>query len=305
MKMFNGRITAFASVAAILASVAAMPVSAVNVNAYSVSYETLTSAITTDNGNTIPAGAVGVTVSIEENTGFDGNTLVLEVANGYQAYTDNDDMLILQNGNVLANALISGSVSENGEKICIATAAANTCSADGELFTFYMTATTRNYTPNFVSVESTDEVTVDLATMSNTNSDNGISTCSWFGEDLEWCEKWYYCAGDANDDSINEENKIINAIDAALILQVCENVENHKLIVTEIDDAAKSWRQYFPSERIAECPDANIDGEITSQDASDVLTYSSIDGAGKLDQYNGLVGLVRQDYFIPDDDNDN
>ena len=34
MKMFNRRITAFASVAAILTSVVTMPVSAVNVNAY-------------------------------------------------------------------------------------------------------------------------------------------------------------------------------------------------------------------------------------------------------------------------------
>lgn len=293
MKMFNGRITAFASVAAILASVAAMPVSAVNVNAYSVSYETLTSAITTDNGNTIPAGAVGVTVSIEENTGFDGNTLVLEVANGYQAYTDNDDMLILQNGNVLANALISGSVSENGEKICIATAAANTCSADGELFTFYMTATTRNYTPNFVSVESTDEVTVDLATMSNTNSDNGISTCSWLDTETEWYENWFYCAGDANDDTVNANNKIINAIDASLILQACEIAPNHELLVSDLNDAG-NWNQYFPS-RMPECADANGNTVITIQDASDVLNYSSFIGAGHTDEeYSGYVGTVCQ-----------
>lgn len=73
MKKFNKRAMSIASVAAILASIVAMPVSAAGINAYSVSYETLTTAITTEDGSTVPAGAVAVTMSIENNTGFNAN----------------------------------------------------------------------------------------------------------------------------------------------------------------------------------------------------------------------------------------
>lgn len=53
MKKFNKRAMSIASVAAILASIVAMPVSAAGINAYSVSYERLTTAITPEDGSVV------------------------------------------------------------------------------------------------------------------------------------------------------------------------------------------------------------------------------------------------------------
>ncbi|MGN0631757.1 MAG: hypothetical protein ACI4JN_10560 [Ruminococcus sp.] len=61
-----------ASVLAItsVTSVAGVMANAEETNAVSVSCETLTSAITADDGTVIPAGTVAVEVAINNNTGF-------------------------------------------------------------------------------------------------------------------------------------------------------------------------------------------------------------------------------------------
>ncbi len=56
--MKTSKFVGLASALTMLASLAAMPASVAHINAYSVSYETLTEAIETDAGVTVPAGAV-------------------------------------------------------------------------------------------------------------------------------------------------------------------------------------------------------------------------------------------------------
>ena len=76
MKTFK-KITSMITALTMLSAMTVLPTSAVQTTEYTVSYDTLTQAIQTEDGSTVPAGSVAVTVSVSGNIGFDANTSTL------------------------------------------------------------------------------------------------------------------------------------------------------------------------------------------------------------------------------------
>lgn len=273
MKKFSKRAVSLASVAVILASIVAMPVSAAGINAYSVSYETLTTAITTEDGNTVPAGAVAVTMSIENNTGFNANTLTLDIDEGYHVVTDANGKPVLEKGTVLAGAMTSAAVSADDSTVCVTAASGSTMSADGGIFTVYFT-TEAAETEGFASVGSMD---ANIAT----GEINIVSTSA-----ID-----YYYAGDTNsEEATTVNNRIIppvDAVDAANIMVACSEYRS------DFDVVAMNWSvlYYFNEAKHYAAPDANCDKVIDNVDAAEILDYAADVGAGNIENYNGKIGM--------------
>lgn len=254
-----------ASVAAILASFAAMPASAVESNVYSISYETLTAAVTTADGDVVPAGSVAVTVSIDENTGFTSNTLTLDVA-GADVLADTEGKPIVQNGTVLAGALTGSAVV--GDAVCVTTASADACSADGALFTIFLAAGSE---ADEVSIaESAENSATSLASVPAPISVNDYVVD-------------YYTVGDA------DGSEVADATDASLILLAIK--EYGSSMTVEYVAANKSTT--FPNAETADAPDANEDGRIASADAQDILDYAALVGAENEIPEGMVVGAPR------------
>ena len=269
------------SAAAILASIAAMPVSAAGINAYSVSYETLTSAITTDDGSTVPAGAVAVTMSIDNNTGFNANTLTLDIDEGYSVLTNNDGKPIVDKGAVLANAMTSAAVSDDEATLCVVSASAMTSNVDGALFTVYFTADSATTATSFVSIEDTDaEIATGEISMAS------VATTSTIG---------YYFIGDTNNETLadNNGNPPVDAVDASNIMIKVSEYGN------SFNTAALGWAivdNYFDEAAHYDAPDADESKYIDNKDATLILNYSAAIGAGK--EYEGEEDIGMQIYFI-------
>lgn len=266
MKVRNGKAMAIASVAAILASVAAMPTSAAELNKYTAAYETLTSSITTDDGNVIPAGSVAVTLSIGGNTGFDSNTVTLGISDGYTVLTDSTGKPIVQKEALLTDSLASAAVSADGSTVCVASAAGSTCEENGELFTVYATVDADNPNAGFVTVNSVEAECIDEITFTNQSADAEPLT-------IIRNSKIYYYGGDANND-----NKV-NSIDAALIRNVLSKTPTGELYVPTIK-ADDSYLDYFETVVFAEQPDADGNNYINDDDASVILEYAACAGVG-------------------------
>ena len=262
-----------ASVAAMLASLAATPVSAAHINAYSVSYETLTEAIETANGETIPAGTIAVTMSVNGNTGFNANTLTLHVKDGYTVVTDQQGEPVVEKGSILEDAMIGKAV--NGNAVGVTMALAESTTENGDLFTVYFTANANaSADVKFVQLEQPEIAVESVASL----KDGGIGTNSVIvGSAL------YFYGGDCNNDNI------INAVDASLILQAMKKTDYKDLNINTTNFIAN----YFPSVVKENQPDANGDGYITHRDKDNdeyiseqesdsqtILTYAAYQGVG-------------------------
>lgn len=281
MKKLNKRAISIASVTAILASIAAMPVSAENLNSYSVSYETLTAAITMDDGNSVPAGAIAVTMSIDGNSGFNSNTFALEVIEGYEVVTTSEGTPFVQKGSVLSDAMAVGAVNEN--KICVATASGTEINCDGDLFTVYL-----------VSENASVQID-DLASI--VPPEQPVSTAS------TWAIARTY-VGDLNKDSL------INATDAAEILGAISRNNGNPILYAflerevdeKVEDEETQFDYLFPNAyapRNANCIDdptcadilesTGVDTRvIDNADSQEILTYSATIGSGG--GYEGMIG---------------
>lgn len=274
------------SAAAILASIAAMPVSAAGINAYSVSYETLTSAITTDDGSTVPAGAVAVTMSIDNNTGFNANTLTLDIDEGYSVLTNNDGKPIVDKGAVLANAMTSAAVSDDEATLCVVSASAMTSNVDGALFTVYFTADSATTATSFVSIEDTDaEIATGEISMVSSTTVVPTSTATTVFDT--------YIIGDTNNEELvrNEDNEVmyapVDSVDAANILMLLAEYGR------DFDVVGMNWDivdGYFEEASHYSAPDADQSKYIDNVDAADILDYSSMVGAGSVANYTGSIG---------------
>ena len=283
------------SAVAMLASLAATPVSAARINAYSVSYETLTEAIETDNGETVPAGAIAVTMSVNGNTGFNANTVTLDVKEGYTVLTDEEDEPIIEKGSVLDNALIGKAV--NGNVVSVTMALAESTTKNGDLFTIYCT-TNASAEVNFVQVEQLQhEVAVESAASLRGGA---------IGADSVIIPP-YICfyGGDC------DNNNVVNAIDASLVLQAMAKSDYQDLDVKVYD-----YLEYFPSTIIAKQSDANGDGKIThpnpntkdddeaisaeESDAQTILEYAACRGANiaYTGYGSGTVGVLLKAYKL-------
>lgn len=279
----NHIFTSTASVLAILASFAVMPVSAENVNDYSVSYETLTQAVTADDGDIIPENAVAVTLSIENNSGFNANRFILDITDGYTVITNEEGKPCILVNESLENALTSAAVSSDGDIFCMTMASTEVCSGDGQLFTFYLLQ--NNKTRAHHNAVSLSEVSPEFASQpvySNNQTAAGKLIDSM------------YFIGDTDgyqDDLLHRlhpdtypEYPVITAADATNILQQCSSATSD-IRVNETNIAS-----HFPFAVYYKAPDANRDNVINSDDAQEILDYCACVGAGALSSYTGWVG---------------
>lgn len=297
MKKINKRAMLISSVTAILASIATLPVSAAESNAYSISYETLTSAIMTDDGSMIPAGCVAVTMTINENKGFDATTVKLAVANECDVMVDSSGKPIVQKGNVLESAMASSAVSAEGDVICIVGAVGTTCTTTGELFTIYFYADEAN-SNEFITVTSCDmeeyspQITIN-AVLPSIQSGNVCAPCQEIvdGDMIIG----FYIIGDTTDDGI------INVFDAVNIMTAHSRyaeIMNIPYETTEYDslEIPVSYVRANPNTLFsdgvvyADSPDSDIDHSIGLDDADEVLAFSAAQSAGGV--YSGHVGTM-------------
>ena len=263
--MKTSKFVGLASALTMLASLAAMPASAAHINAYSVSYETLTEAITTDNGTTIPAGTIAVTMSVSGNRGFEANTFTLDIDEGYTFLTDSDDCPVIQKATNFEDALLGAAINEN--RVCITAAMSSLYCSDGELFTIYA-ENTNNSSENFVDIVDTLPATILESASAGLG---GNETNHYEFEDEDGNTHLAYRRGDANDDNV------VNSMDAALILSVLSHVEEGELQVSAI---SSNFNTYFPDIIAAGQPDANKTGWINNNDATIILNFAATVGAG-------------------------
>lgn len=275
------KMVALTSAVTMLASLAAMSASATQINNdYSVSYETLTEAVVTEDGTAVPAGAVAVTMSIEGNTGFAANTLALQIADNYNVLKTTDGKPVLEKGAVLDEFHIA--VEENQNKICVATAAGFETNRDGELFTVYVTET---------DVSELDDT---VAAIVKPEEDMTPIPLSVYATGLR---------GDVNGDSR------INAVDASLIYRAVDQygigTEDYKYIqYPDLEYYPTYFRTVFPNTPgpgAVNCFDSEecirnlilygIDSRVVDKyDAEEILQYSASQGAGV--EYKGMVGTM-------------
>lgn len=267
--MKTSKFVGLASALTMLASLAAIPASATCTNAYSVSYETLTEAVETDTGVTIPAGAVAVTMSIEGNTGFNANTLTLNIDDGYTPVTDKNGNPVIQKESVLSDAYTASSISQDNDTLCVAVASPTMCTTSGDLFTVYFNP--KEEMERFVSFQSAD---ASIATGEITAMSKNLTALGKNSTD-------YYYIGDTN------SNKIVNAQDAANIMVAVSSYGN-SINTLFLPDPDSVVRTYLPYVKYYLAPDANLNYVIDNVDAADILEYAALIGAGNT--YSGDIG---------------
>lgn len=243
-----------ASVLAItsVTSVAGVMANAEETNAVSVSYETLTSAITADDGTVIPAGAVAVEVSINNNTGFKGSSLAFNMSSS-DALTNASGAPVVDNGAVLGDAMVAAA--QNNGKLVVSYSAANTMSSDGELFTFYMS-------------EASD---VTFAETVVAQPDNETSAYAY---------RKYWIIGDVDGDLVIE-------IEDCTAVQEAVAKAGGRMV--EVNEVNADLANFFPNSPMpfAECVDGNVDDWIMDStvnqkvsDAYQIMNYFSTTAAG-------------------------
>lgn len=238
-------------------------------------------------GETIPAGAVAATFSHPVHGDFDNLVLTLAIVQENMLYTAEDGRILLSAEAAMSHAMVTGQLSEDGRTLCIAGAAAVLCDGDAALFTLYLKPETQMTQALFEALSSEMSVTEAVPPVVNEipeDTGNG------------WYVRWHYRAGDADDNTLHDMDEQIDTKDAVYILRACEAAPDHELHVTEIDDAAGTWRQYFPAARSAECADANGNTYITHEDASEILQYITARNTGR--PYHGMVGTTLIDMAV-------
>ena len=251
------------AIAASVLAVSAFPISSASAietapaNELSVSTEVLETSITV--GDTvIPAGATAVTVSIDNNAGFNSSTTKLNIGDA-NVVTDSNGSPVFSSGDVLDNFSIASASKDN--LIVVSSASANYTFEDGEMFTFYVSD---NYSgATFVDV-------VDIAVpLEEIVSPLSIT--------------YSYHIGDVNDDGI------IDSSDASYILQAiytyADNFDpTHPDAPSDFDPddpilpvsiANEDISTYFSHIHFAQVADTNKTTEIDSYDADNVLAFYS------------------------------
>ena len=134
------------ALSASILALSALPVvtaSAVNVideDILSVSAETLSESLTIDE-TVIPVGAVAVTVSVSDNSGFISTTAKLDYGS-FDVITNEKGIPAVVTGNATEGSLVTGSVND-GIGV-FTTIGAKEYDGDGSLFTFYVNGDSNN-----------------------------------------------------------------------------------------------------------------------------------------------------------------
>lgn len=259
--------------ATMLASMTALPTNASGFNNYELTCTTLTEALTTNDGNIIPAGAVAISAMVEDNAGFNNNTITLDTGSDCTVITDADGNPIVETGSVLDNALIGMAVNEG--VVCVTAASAQACTDDGELFTLYVIPDNDFDADEVVISEvlpETEQVSSNVGMIApgsygiNRYTDPDTGTI-------------FIRRGDVND------NNKVNSEDAAAIMVAYAN-EVHKY-----DTTPSAIEARFPLIYVWYQADANGDGIVSDID----LSVPQLSDAKTILMYAAAVG-VNQDY---------
>lgn len=261
-----------ASVLAItsVTSVAGVMANAEETNAVSVSCETLTSAITADDGTVIPAGTVAVEVAINNNTGFKGSSLTFNMSSA-DALTNTNGAPVVDNGAVLGDAMVAAA--QNNGKLVISYSAAGTMSSDGELFTFYMS-------------EASDVTFAETVAAQPSN------------EASAYAYRKYWIIGDA------DGNLVIEIEDCTAVQEAVAKAGGR---MVEVNDVNADLAYFFPNSPMpfAECVDGNGDNWImdstvnqNDSDAYQILNYYSKIGAGLTYNVEGWAIGEKLYYYV-------
>ena len=269
------KITSIASAAAMLASFAALNADAILLNQYSVSLNTLTESIQTDDGSTVPAGAVAVTIEVQHNYGFDANSFTFELGQDCTLLTNDQNQLIIQKGVVTDEALFGSCVDEN--RVCVTFASASSCIGNGSVFTFYALPTGNSGLVSVSNFASSPEslTPIDLGNDSICGSVVG--------------NYYMFLRGDVTYDDV------VDAADASTILAGLNNSPNGELTLDEI---RANYSAYFPDLRVAEEADANASGWVNSYDATIILNFAAAEGLG-IGYYGDASNYVGQPCSVP------
>ena len=266
------KIVSTMSALAVVAGMACVPASAVSTSNYNVSYDTLTQAISTDDGSMIPAGSIAVTVSVTGNRGFNANTFVLDVGDENSVILNESGHPAVTKSQAFSSALVASDFADS--TVCVAVAMSNAFCANGDLFTIYLDGS--NTVNEETEIISTDEQRVTTDAKETTEHNN--NTRSFTEYDSVQNQWWLmYYSGDANDDNV------VNASDATKIL-VKLNSAGVPYFVVDI----YNYSYYFPVMFRAQ-PDADKNGVINSTDASEILQYAASVGTGG-GSYTGNAG---------------
>lgn len=273
MNVFK-KLSGIAIVLAIASTYVPLSVSAKAVNDVSLSYSTLNSSADLTTGNIIPAGAIKVTVSIDNNTGFTNNMFLFNLEEGYSVIVDNNSAPIIETYSSL-DGFLSAASFDNG-KLCVALASADACRQDGALFTFYCTS-------NF----STSKIPVSIGNLDESFSSDNNDTETRSGNIVR------LKFGDVNG------NGIINSSDATAVMIALSRNDNDEddsnpILLRELyaypDRIAELFPYYYSDNPYCYiCADVLSDIDqgtgadqyiIKNAEAQEILVYAAQTGTG-------------------------
>jgi hypothetical protein len=259
--------------ATMLASVSALPTSASASNDYELTCTTLTTSFTTDEGIIIPAGAVAISAMVEDNAGFNANTITLDTGSDCTVITDAAGIPIVETGSVLNNAMIGMAVNEGA--VCVTAASAQPCTNDGELFTLYVMPDD-GFNADEVVISEVQPETEQEPSNVGMIAPGAYGINRYFDPDTGTI---YIRRGDVND------NNKVNSLDATAIMVAYDNEVN------KYDTTPSAIQARFPLIYVWYQADANGDGIVSDIDSS----VPQLSDARTILMYAAAVG-VNQPY---------
>ncbi len=291
MKNSFKRTSSIAVLTAILASFASVSPAVSASDVYSLSYKRVTAAITTESGDIIPAGTMAVTMSIDGNSGFNSDTLALEIEDSYSVMLNPDGKPILQVGEVIEGFMTSSAVTNN--KICVAVASDTVTFENGEMFTVYLTSSDAE-----MAVYRTSESIATIVTATHSNARNAgimVGDVDYNGI-IDSIDASYLMIACRENKIGDDDDFIMPILYAYLKRDYSENEGND--IVNKYGLSFTDGGEVNPIDpRCMNCYDeeycvvasGTVDTRmINANDSQEILDYTTTVGSGGL--YDGMVG---------------
>ncbi|MDE7364419.1 MAG: hypothetical protein K2N27_05985 [Ruminococcus sp.] len=240
-----------------VSALTAVSASALNVkkdNALTITTESLKTAITADNGTVVPAGSLAVTVSIENNSGFNSSANKLVVGKSYDFIVSDFGEPAITKGSVMGDSIVCAA--ENNNSIAVASASADYNYSDGVMFTFYLNQNDNSDDTNIAFQK------IDTSHMTSLGSGISVQSSTY--------EKYRH--GNVND-PFDPNRLLIDATDASDVLGAIEANNGAWLSVWE---ANKHLDKYLPDALCAQAADVNSDNCIDKTDARLILDFYSV-----------------------------
>ena len=271
----------------------ALPSFAADANDCELYYNLVEESFLSDDGTLIPSGSIAVTVTVSGFENFNASTTKLDFPDYYQLICNGNNEVVLDKEEVLNESMVANAKSTSGDTLCVTSACADSCVANGTLFTIYF-STNASVLDDFVLVESfvtTEYEEPNFVPMLPEigNMGNIVSPDQWRYD--EGIYIGYYVVGDTND------NGVINSVDACNIMQKhARYAQDHNYVegTSDYNNAEipiSEVRNYFNASDVpfVYSPDADQDGSVGLDDAQAILVYAANVGVGII---NGPIGTV-------------